>query len=331
MKENKIIIAALILTTALTAGFFADTSFADEKLAAVDLKEEALISGSKVLMDDIAAIVVFNDNFSDEKLKNIIVTAAPRPAKERLIKEDYIKMRMRQNGFDDEDFLFSGKEEVLVRRKAKRISTEKIVTRAKKFITENMPWDSENVEIQLSSNIEDEIIVADTETSIEIVPRANTDYRKRIFLNARIYGEEKGYKSIPLTFVVRRFGPVVVAKRTIPRNSIITKEDVYFREEEISSLNRLVAESLEDVIGKRAKRNILSHKPIELRMIEMPPLVKRREIVNVIFESPALKLITKAEAREDGCKNEVIRVRNLDSKKEFAAVVVSDSLVKVVQ
>jgi flagella basal body P-ring formation protein FlgA len=64
-------------------------------------------------------------------------------------------------------------------------------------------------------------------------------------------------------------------------------------------------------------------------LIELPPLVRRGNVVVIIAESDVLKVTALGEVKEKGRRGETIRVVNLSSKKEIYARVVDSNTVKV--
>lgn len=82
-------------------------------------------------------------------------------------------------------------------------------------------------------------------------------------------------------------------------------------------------------IGKRTKKAIGAQTPLRANSVELPPLVKRGDLVTIIAESQSLKITTLGQVKKKGRKGERIPVINLDSKKILHAVVVDTNTVKV--
>jgi|GEM_PF-508701 len=59
------------------------------------------------------------------------------------------------------------------------------------------------------------------------------------------------------------------------------------------------------------------------------PLVRKGQIIDVCAVSGALTVSIKALAIDNGASGETVRVRNMDSKKEFSALVVAESRAEV--
>ena len=109
---------------------------------------------------------------------------------------------------------------------------------------------------------------------------------------------------------------VVVSNRALKRHDVITKEDVRLEKMNLAELNTDVMTDPGKVIGKRTKR-MVEGTPLRLNFLEMPPLVKRGDLVTIVAESEALKITTQGIVTENGCKGEMVKVINANSRKEL--------------
>ena len=83
-------------------------------------------------------------------------------------------------------------------------------------------------------------------------------------------------------------------------------------------------------LGKfEALQTLVEDQPIRVRDIAPRPLVRKGEVVEVVATQGALSLTMKAQALENGGETDVIRLRNLDTHKEFNAQIIDESKVRV--
>ena len=90
-----------------------------------------------------------------------------------------------------------------------------------------------------------------------------------------------------------------------------------------------VVVDVDNVVGKRTTRAIKAGVILRTDMVELPPLVKRGDVVVIIAESEGLKVTALGKAKHRGHRGEKIAVENLDSRKEVFARVLDASTVKV--
>lgn len=76
-------------------------------------------------------------------------------------------------------------------------------------------------------------------------------------------------------------------------------------------------------------RPVPANRILTWREVSRRALVRRGQVIEVAAVDGALSITMKALAMENGAAGETVRVRNLDSKKEFNALVVADSRVQV--
>jgi flagella basal body P-ring formation protein FlgA len=86
---------------------------------------------------------------------------------------------------------------------------------------------------------------------------------------------------------------------------------------------------VDEVVGKRALRLINTNEVLRIDLVEMPPVVKRNDIVTLVAEKGLLRITAKGEVKENGRRGERIRVINLDSNKEIYARVIDANTVRV--
>ncbi|MGB7919701.1 MAG: flagellar basal body P-ring formation chaperone FlgA, partial [Desulfobacterales bacterium] len=136
-------------------------------------------------------------------------------------------------------------------------------------------------------------------------------------------------KTIRATVRVEALAPVVVAARPIGRLRPITNDDLKTEKMDLTELPVGVMTDAEDIIGKRARRNIDAGDILRPDLIEMPPLVKRGDMVVIVAESGGIKVTATGEVKSDGLRGERVKVVNLDSSKHFTARVVDKQTVRV--
>jgi flagella basal body P-ring formation protein FlgA len=65
-------------------------------------------------------------------------------------------------------------------------------------------------------------------------------------------------------------------------------------------------------------------------MVEAPPLVRRGDLVTILALAGRISVSVPGEMRDSGVKGEVVRVKNLMSRREILARVVDKNTVRVV-
>lgn len=84
-----------------------------------------------------------------------------------------------------------------------------------------------------------------------------------------------------------------------------------------------------DLQGKFVTRTIKEGAVIEMSAVQQPPLIRKGEVVKIVFNRGNIFLSTQGIARSNGLKDEVIKVQNVSSNKILNCRVSASGLVEV--
>jgi flagella basal body P-ring formation protein FlgA len=77
------------------------------------------------------------------------------------------------------------------------------------------------------------------------------------------------------------------------------------------------------------QRSVPAGRLLSWRDVARRALVRKGDVIEVAAVDGSLQVTLKAQALQDGGRGETVRVRNLDSKREFAALVVAPNRAEV--
>jgi flagella basal body P-ring formation protein FlgA len=84
-----------------------------------------------------------------------------------------------------------------------------------------------------------------------------------------------------------------------------------------------------DMIGRTPRHPLQAGQPLRPIDLQMPVLIKRNDPVLIVLERPGLYLTAEGKAMEDGGKDAVIRVVNIQSNRTIDAIVLASGQVAV--
>jgi len=125
------------------------------------------------------------------------------------------------------------------------------------------------------------------------------------------------------------FGPVIVAKRPIPRGQLLNKEMLDKQEQLINRSHHVSYSSKKNILGMIAKRSIRAGSIIQANFIAAPKLVKRGDSVMIVASNDAISVKMKGTALMDGSLGQQISVKNDKSKRIIKATVSKNGLVNI--
>ncbi len=140
--------------------------------------------------------------------------------------------------------------------------------------------------------------------------------------------DDKVRKNFSVRGQTRAITPVVITTRRLKYGEIVTPEMLSVADRDISSVPSY-ARDISEVVGSVVKRNIIKGAVIGPEYVELPPVIRKGELVKIVVNQSGLVLTATGIARADGRKDEVIRVKNANSNKLIYCRVQAPGLVEV--
>ena len=128
---------------------------------------------------------------------------------------------------------------------------------------------------------------------------------------------------------VKLFRDVVVVARPLKRTGIIGFDDVVLRERDISMINQGYLTSLDQAVGQKLTRPVVTDQVITLVHLEQAEVIRKGDQVVISASSGALNVKMPGEALSNGGMSEQIRVKNLNSNRVIKARVTAPGQVEV--
>jgi flagella basal body P-ring formation protein FlgA len=125
------------------------------------------------------------------------------------------------------------------------------------------------------------------------------------------------------------FAPVVVAARPLARETVLTEADLYIEERELGKLSRGYVRDPKFVIGQKLRRPLQQGATVTPNLLQIPPAIKRGQIVTVTAASSTISVAMTGTALEAGAIGEIIDILNNSSKRRVQAIVRSARVVEV--
>lgn len=147
-----------------------------------------------------------------------------------------------------------------------------------------------------------------------------------------VFNFYKNGKFIKKLGVVSRLGlyaDIVVAKTTVKRGSVVTREMLDIVRREISLPADDFCTEIAQVTGQQAKRTIRARGAVRKSELEAPPTIRSGEIVMIIADNENIKITARGIAKSDGAMGQTIPVVSLRSNKKIHARVIGDGTVRV--
>jgi flagella basal body P-ring formation protein FlgA len=128
---------------------------------------------------------------------------------------------------------------------------------------------------------------------------------------------------------VEALAEMVISARQIDHGSIVTAGDVALTKLDVSVTQGHYLGSVKEAVGKKARSTIRLNSPIKPDQLEKVALIKSGQIVTVVAENDRMRVTLTGKARSSGGEGDTITVQNINSLKEFPALIVNATTVMV--
>lgn len=128
---------------------------------------------------------------------------------------------------------------------------------------------------------------------------------------------------------ISQIAKVLVARQHLRRGSLIRADDFELKRYDINRLQYGYYTDLKEVLGKTLKRHLNLGAVLTPTAIAVSKVIKRGESVSILAETKGITIRAKGKALEAGGIGDIIRVKNLNSKREIEARVTGPGQVKV--
>jgi len=135
-------------------------------------------------------------------------------------------------------------------------------------------------------------------------------------------------RNMSLTGRFEAMAPVAVAAADLAKGSLLSSQQIVMETRDITRFRKPCLDPAQ-LEGRLTLRSIKAGSVVELSMVQVPPLIKKGEVVKIVLNQPGISLSTLGIARNDGGKDELIKVENISSNKILQCRVTAAGLVEV--
>ncbi|MGP1471526.1 MAG: flagellar basal body P-ring formation chaperone FlgA [Schwartzia sp. (in: firmicutes)] len=137
------------------------------------------------------------------------------------------------------------------------------------------------------------------------------------------------FRKVACRFRLHVFDHVVVAARGISPRQTLTAEDLRVEEQEIGASGGKYYTDVADVVGLVCNRRLNAGQAVLQTMVKKPHIVKPGAMVTIVAQVNGVEVRMEGVALSSGREGEVIRVRNVASRRVVLAKVIDAGTVEV--
>ena len=299
----------------------------------IKLKDsEIKIFDSMVKIADVATVESKNKRVA-MKVSELDLDKLEAEGDQVTIDRKQIEMRIRVSDYDSHPIRTTGSAQVTVTRVA-NINPAKILKDATaKAISQQFGLNQSDIRVSLtdkSNTPKMKSLATMIDNAIVVLPASLPLGESKIRF---VYQDDQDAdQSVEIKCRVTVLTEMVIANRTIPARTAISKEDVKVVKRPLED-NRLNPASLKDVIGKTSRNIVSIHGVIRTSDVTdsaPKPIVNRNDIVDVQYiKGPLSARFKNVRVLNSGAVGDPVEFINPESQKKVIARVVDETLIEV--
>jgi flagella basal body P-ring formation protein FlgA len=215
-----------------------------------------------------------------------------------------------------------------IHNKEQTIQPGKIRAAVKRYIVQHAPWDAGQLTIK-KIKFNRPVRVPTGKIALQVTAPRHTDWLGGIPFSVGVAVNGKKVSVITVPVNIEVWSDVILTAKPLGRFQPIGYDDLQIKKMDLARVPSSAIVDLDQVVGSRTRRSIAANCILRKDHVEIPPVVKRGDVVSVVAESAHLKISAKGRAKENGSVGDRIKVVNLRSKKVIYALVVDDRTVRV--
>jgi flagellar basal body P-ring formation protein FlgA len=194
------------------------------------------------------------------------------------------------------------------------------------FVRSQLPRDAAVAEIS-ASGLDDRLRLAWCESALLAEPTGGGSTFARSMVAVSCRGPERWRIYVPVTVV--RSEPVLILRRAVARDSVLTAADVTVASHRVTGLGTAYLSSPAELNGRTARRTLAAGTALTVDMLTPDLIVHRGQEVTLIAQAAGIEVRAAGQALEDASAGARIHVANASSKKIVEGVVESADTVRV--
>jgi flagella basal body P-ring formation protein FlgA len=270
-----------------------------------------------------------------EKIAALDLADQPRAGQSLPLPKALIEYRIQLAGIPRERIRFEGAGVVTITRAAGTLSEEDFVLAAKESLFERLPYRPEDVAMTLMQGLRlpDVNLTAKDQVRFDADPRSPATVPGRVRVDVTLSVNGESFEPLPVVLDVKVYQSMAVVTRSVGAGTLLSEENVRF-ERRLLEAPAVLVTSKDLKAGRKTKwaltaGQVVTPPGIEAVVADNPVVIKAREVVKAMAKVGNLKVSAMVEAQQEGRVGELIRIRNLDSKKELVGRVVERGVVEV--
>ncbi|MDH3360630.1 MAG: flagellar basal body P-ring formation chaperone FlgA [Desulfobulbaceae bacterium] len=193
----------------------------------------------------------------------------------------------------------------------------------------NAPWPKEQLQVESFTAQPTSLDLPAGKIEYQATSKPYPNYIGRKALNVMILVNGKEAGAVNMIGDLRLYGEIACTTRRLKRHEKLTANDIKMVRRDITMLGDDLIRQQKNAIGKQTTKSLQPGDIIRTSQLDEPPMVKRGEMVTIVAQAADIRITAPGEAKKNGAMGDIIKVKNLMSRKYIFAKVIADKIVQV--
>ncbi len=267
--------------------------------------------------------------------QSINIGDAPPAGSEKFVDPNqlraYLAKLLDSRGVNADDVKLAVPDKIIVRRESVQISPEQVETIFRQFVADNSPWREQEFSVS-RVHFSGLPVVPTGQMTWEVIPTTPRErFIGNVTANIEFFVNGEKVRTLGVTGRVEVFANVYLASRPLKQNEMITSADLKLQKVNITDSADRFALRPDQVENRRVIRAIGINRPVELKDLDKPLVLKRGDPVTIVYEQPGLQVTAKGQVSTDAGVGDTLSVVNTSSRKTIVCKVIDGQTVRAVQ
>lgn len=325
MNRSFFLIASFMLLLVLCNGAAGadETGAGEDSALLVTVREDVAVSGEQILLGQISSISGGSRSLR-QAVRDICLGPAPRPGQTRRITGNSVAVALANVAGTGGRSVIPA--QIQVRGAFQHIPEASLEEAFKQYVLGAVGEDEVAIS-QIDIRGDKPIPPGDITLTPLSTTRGEVKGKTSLRLSVKVDGEDCG--RVTVSGWVDRYAQVVCSARPVPRNSILTAEDLCLERVNIAKAPSRLVYDMADAVGKRTRSSLQTGKYLQPQKLSDVLLVEKGDRVKLQVSTGLVNISTLGVAKSGGGAGDQIRVENISTEKTVIGRVVDDAIVEV--
>jgi len=299
----------------------------DSPGATIALRGEASVASPVVRVGDVTQVSGPESAEELEAIRSVAICSAPSPAEKQVVTLNSILYALAAAHIDITRLELKGPAHVLITREHALLFVDELRDAFSRHVSQKTGWPADSFVVRPPKNFED-VPVPKGKQAIIVETHPNENFHGSVLAEFGIVVNGAPYTSLMHRFTIERYTEALVSISKIPRGQVVKPEDVELKKVEQTQIGEDSVTDKNEAVGLLATRTIYPGRILSAEFLTPPPIIRRGQETAVVWEGNGFTVMTRGRALEDGCANELVRVR-LPSRKIVKAKVMDAKTLQI--